>query len=499
MSQVTHRSRTLSPYETGGPGTRPLPPRPAWFVEGALAAGLGLGVLTVLVLLLWIVSPYPESSAGEALRIAADLWLLGHGSSLVRTETLSGVPAPIGLTPLLLAVLPVWLLYRAFVQALAAGGKNAEEADVAANAAQDSGSAPRAERDGDALTPLLCVAGGYLVTAAVAVLFASAGPVRADVLSALVRLPLFVVCVALAAMWPAWVRTAPEPPNEPSAHAGSGPAPQQRSYGRQSPVRGEARTLARRLNPSRTALTAVGVLCGGGLLVTLGAVLWHLDEVQAAFPRLAGDSWTGQSAVLLLVLALLPNAAVWAASYGLGPGFALGASTGTGAGSGARLPSFPLLEALPGADGGYGLLVFAAASAVPLAAGVLIGRRVGYAAVPEPGRRTGATGRQGTVCVVALVAGECAAGVAVLAAFSGGALGTGAMASLGPSWWWAGAAAFLWSVLVGVPVALVLRAWRLRDGDPGDEWHATASRRARWTALKTASGGLMPDFEPRRD
>jgi hypothetical protein len=52
---------------------------------------------------------------------------------------------------------------------------------------------------------------------------------------------------------------------------------------------------------------------------------------------------------------------------------------------------------------------------------------------------------------------------------------------------------------VGVPVALALRSWRLRERGPDDEWHETAARRARWSALKTASGGLMPDFEPRRD
>jgi hypothetical protein len=224
--------------------------------------------------------------------------------------------------------------------------------------------------------------------------------------------------------------------------------------------------------------------------------------VQSAFPRLAGGSWTGQFAVLLLVVALLPNAAVWAASYGLGPGFALGAGSMVGplTESGrTRLPPFPLLEALPTADGGFGLLACVAAGTVPLAAGVTIGWYVARAAVPEPGRRDVAVGRPGTVCAVALVACECGMGVAALAAISGGALGTEAMASLGPSWWLTGVAASAWAVLVGTPVALAVRAWRLRESPPDDDWHATAARRARWTALKTASGGLMPDFEPRRD
>nr|WP_240968659.1 DUF6350 family protein [Streptomyces sp. HNM0575] len=543
----------MSPY---GRSTSPeLPPRAAWFLEGVLAAGLGLGVLTVLVLLLWIISPYPDNGAGGALRIAADLWLLGHGSGLVRTETLSGVPAPVALTPLLLVIPPVWLLYRACVQALAYGGETdgggSGDGTVPGTGPGNGGHGADGYGGGEhgrpgPLTPLACVAGGYLLTAAVTVLFASAGPVRADALSALVRLPLFVACVAVAAMWPGGAgapaetqadgtepdgtQGAPgrgqgrepghepghEPPHvaahEPAHEPGRGPldwpaAPAGsagRTTGRRrlrASVLHDARTLARRLSRLRTVLTATAVLCGGGLLITLCALLWHADDVRAAFPRLAGDSWTGQFAVLLLVVALLPNAAVWAAAYGLGPGFALGAGSSVGLlaeGGTARLPSFPLLEALPTADGGHGLLAFAAA-AVPLAAGSTVGWYVARAAVPEPGQARGSVSREATVCVVALVACECGAGTAALAAMSGGPLGTGAMAFLGPDWWLTGAAAAAWTLLVGLPVALAVRAWRLREPGPDDDWHETAARRTRWAELKTASGGLMPDFEPRRD
>lgn len=503
MSQVTHRSPTLSPY--GRSTSRPLPSKASWFFEGVLAAGLGLGALTVLVLLLWIISPYPESGAGAALHLAADLWLLGHGSALVRTETLSGVPAPVALTPLLLVIPPVWLLYRACAQALSAGGDAGNEG-AGAGTREGGGGSP------GALSPLGCVAGGYLVTGAVTVLFASAGPVRADALSASVRLPLFVLCVAVAAMWPGWGRTPPMSPNKPGTPASSppgesagwpeGPASRERDV--PAPVLSEARALARRLGPLHTALTAMAVLCAGGLVVTLGALLWHVDDVQSAFPHLAGSSWTGQFAVLLLVVALLPNAAVWAAAYGLGPGFALGTGAVVGplgpltqTGS-TPLPPFPLLQALPAADSGYGLVGGVAAATLPLAAGATIGWYVARAAAPDPGRCEAAVSWRATASVVVLVGCECAAGVAVLAAFSGGALGTEAMAFLGPSWQLTGVAAFMWAVLVGAPVALALRAWRLR-GRGGDGPDAAAARLARWRELKAASGGLMPEFEPRRD
>ena len=87
------------------------------------AAGLGLGVLTVLVLALWISSPYPDSGPGGVLHIAAALWLLAHGVELVRTDTLSGAPLPVGVTPLLLLALPAWLLYRAGRYATDASGE----------------------------------------------------------------------------------------------------------------------------------------------------------------------------------------------------------------------------------------------------------------------------------------------------------------------------------------------------------------------------------------
>ncbi len=77
---------------------------------GALAAGLGLGSFAVLTIALWVSSPYPDSGPGGAMHIAAALWLLAHGVELLRTDTLSGVPAPVGVTPLLLLLLPALLL-----------------------------------------------------------------------------------------------------------------------------------------------------------------------------------------------------------------------------------------------------------------------------------------------------------------------------------------------------------------------------------------------------
>ncbi|MGV9574555.1 hypothetical protein ACWDRX_36625, partial [Streptomyces nigra] len=59
----------------------------ASLLNGVVAAALGLGALVVLVMVLWVISPFPDSGPGGALRIAAVLWLLGHGAELVRAAT----------------------------------------------------------------------------------------------------------------------------------------------------------------------------------------------------------------------------------------------------------------------------------------------------------------------------------------------------------------------------------------------------------------------------
>lgn len=75
----------------------------------------------------------------------------------------------------------------------------------------------------------------------------------------------------------------------------------------------------------RSATAGTAALLGGGVFLVLCSLLWHADAAQETFLQLAA-AWSGRIAVLLLSVALLPNAAVWGASYALGPGFALGTS-----------------------------------------------------------------------------------------------------------------------------------------------------------------------------
>ena len=447
---MTHRGP--SPSTRGLNVRQPLPVAGGWLFGGAVAAVLGLGAFAVLVLLLWIVSPYPDSGADGALHLAADLWLLAHGAELVRVETLSGVPAPLGLTPLLLTALPVWLLHRATRDGLGEAGL--PEAGLPEGEGEGESAGGGADR---AVAAAVWVAGGYLLVGAVAMVYASGGPVRVDVLSGAWRLPLFAVAVVGVSAWSALGRPLPE---------NLGPLGTLARLGGQERVRASA----------YAGLMGVVALCGGGAALLTGSVVRHLGAVQESFPQLTG-SVSGRFSVLLLAVTLAPNAVVWALAYGLGPGFTLGGGSAlgplsAGGAAGPHLPPFPLLAALPD-DGAAGPLAGCLAGVVP----VLGGAACAWGA----GRTRAAPGETALRALLAAVC--CGLAVALLAALSGGPLGVGALAEFGPAWWAAGGAASAWCAAVGVPGALLVRWWYVRRSDPA----VLASRRARATRTPRAS------------
>ncbi|GAA3492595.1 cell division protein PerM [Streptomyces cremeus] len=406
-------------------------PRAVWaacVVRGALAAGLGLGTFAVLAMVLWISSPYPDAGAGAALRVAAGLWLLAHGADLVRHDTLDAVAAPVGLTPLLCSVLPLWLAHRTARDACEEDGEDGATRSAASRWQAFGG-----------------VTLGYLLVGGLAAAHAAGGPLPATAGSTALHLPLVVGAATTAGVWRAYGR-----PRGPLPHWVPG---------------GVRRALMRpRLTvAARAAGAGVAVLVGGGALLVGISLGWHAGLAQETFVRLAGE-WSGRVGVLLLALALVPNAAVWGACYGLGAGFEAGAGATVAplaaAGTGA-VPPFPLLAALPGE--GRGTALNWAAAGVPLAAAVVVAWMVVRVAAPVCAVREEAWGRRRTAGAVALAGGACGVLTAVLAAASGGPLGVGWLAEFGPVGWAAGLAAAGWVVLVGVPAALGMRAWRLRE------------------------------------
>ncbi|MFI8002030.1 DUF6350 family protein [Streptomyces sp. NPDC086010] len=483
--------------------------------RGAIAAGLGLGSLAVLVMALWISSPYPDSGPDGAFHVATGLWLLAHGAELVRTDTLGGHPAPVGTVPLLLVVLPVWLVHRAARDSAETDGKVTDRHSAAG--------------------AFFAVSAGYLLVVLAAAAYGRGGGLPVDRATLAFPVVPVVACSAAAGVWAARGR----PVTSLLVWA---PLRLQEAAARTVFRAGAAAAL-------RSAAAGTTTLLAGGALLVVTALVWNTGAARASLLGLSGD-WAGRSALLLLALALLPNAAMWGAAYGMGPGFALGtASTVTPLAFTGHpaLPDFPLLAAMP--VQGPGTAVNWAAAAVPAVAALAVARRVARSAAPSPAGDEEQWGQGRTALVAGLAAVGCGAGAAALAAASGGPLGTGALAEFGPVWWLVGPAALVWTAVIGVPGALLLRAWRLREtrwgwrrdgsgrakdaesaapeqkpaeGTPqgqqpvqgkgaaetgtakADEdtydflsaasWHEDGARKARWAALRKRSGGLMADF-----
>jgi hypothetical protein len=230
---------------------------------------------------------------------------------------------------------------------------------------------------------------------------------------------------------------------------------------------------------ARAAAAGAAVLVGGGALLLAPSLVWHGGTAQGSFLQLT-EGWSGRFAVLLLCVALVPNAAVWAAAYALGPGFLLGTDhlvTPIASAPAPLLPPFPLLAAVP--EAGAGTPVNWVAGVVPVVAGVVAGWFVGrdgrFVAGDErvsESRPSGDRGSDGrdvawswwrTAGAAGLAAVLCAVVLAVLAAVAGGPLGRAVLARFGPVWWQVGGATLAWVGVLAVPTALgvrALRCWR---------------------------------------
>jgi hypothetical protein len=389
-------TKGASRTRAGDPRPADEPPKPllvAGLTAAAHAAGLGLLTVTVIVLVGWATAADSGASAGEAVRSAVQVWLVGQGGALA-------VPGGrFSLTPLGLTALPALLLYLAAARAARSAAVTTVRAAVS-------------------LTAVL--AGSYAVLSALLALLARTDDVRPLPVSAF----LATAALALAAGGAGAVRA-----------SGSWPA-------------------LRRRAPAQLELAVTGGMTGLALLLTGGALLAatslaaHLDAVVAITRGLDAGALGG---LLLFFAGLLyvPTAVVWAASFAVGPGFAFGAGTAATPWDThlAAVPGFPLLAALPGGDGsGATSLVLV----VPAVAGVLAGLVAGRVdrGLPAPELRTWR--RAGTVGLgTGAVAGV---GFAILTWAAAGAAGPGRLGHTGPPWW----SGFAVAVEIGAVAAATL-------------------------------------------
>jgi hypothetical protein len=372
---------------------RPLP------VSGMLAAactlGVGLAALTTLTLVGWIAAPRGALGAGlpGVFRTAAQLWLAAHHAGFA-------IPGGrVGLLPLGLMILPAMLLYRA-------GRWMARDADLRLrlparlpkNSPKEQAGARRRAQLVVVMQAGVSLAAPYALLAGLIALVASNEITQPFIGEALLsHFVLAFLCGALATArmigpWRVMLRLLPE--------------------------RVRALTVG--------SAVATAVLLVAGLALVLVAVVLNFGQVKQLSDVLA-PGFVGGVLLALVQLLYLLNAVIWAFSYIAGPGFAIGAETlvaPTGVQLG-TVPSLPLLGALP--ESGPVPAWMMAVIALPFAAGAVAGVMVAriapspsYEAAPLWGFISGVS--------TGLVAG-------LLAALSGGPIGGGRLATVGPSPW----------------------------------------------------------------
>jgi hypothetical protein len=362
-------------------GSRPLIATGA--IAACAAAAAGMAVLTLLVLVGWIAAPHAGLGLTGVLRTAAVLWLIGHHVGFALHGS-----GRIGLLPLGLVLLPGALLWRAGRWVVRAGG----------------------------VTRLRHVGYAALALAMPYALLAGALAVASRSAQEAPSAPQALICGFLLALIAGGL--------------------------------GGARALApwaqlTRLLPDRPRSVIIGIVGALAVLAVCGSVLagaslgTHLGQ-YATLSRSLQPGAIGSVLLLVTQLAYVPNAILWAIAFTLGPGFAFGTGTmvaPTGAALG-QLPAFPLLAALPqGIHSGSPPWLSLAVLALPYVAGCVAGLLLVRAA-PTPALEMAP--------LWGLACGAAAGGVlGVLAAFSGGPLGDGRLAAVGPSGWQVGAIAAL--------------------------------------------------------
>ncbi|WP_241972645.1 DUF6350 family protein, partial [Cryobacterium cryoconiti] len=171
---------------------------------------------------------------------------------------------------------------------------------------------------------------------------------------------------------------------------------------------------------------AAGILCVAGLtvfvliLTNYATIIGLYETVQAGV--------LGGIALTIAQLALIPNLVIWAASWFVGPGIAVGVGTsvspvGTALGT---VPGLPILGVLPQGSLAFGFVGLLVPVLIGFLAAVILRQRTGATDAPAPT----ITARLLTGLGTGLVAGVL---LGLLAWWSGGAVGPGRLVEVGPN------------------------------------------------------------------
>ncbi|WP_400996055.1 DUF6350 family protein [Agromyces sp. GXQ0307] len=422
-------------------------------LEATVAVLVGLGLALVPLMLLWAVHFGLAAPIEVFLRASADIWLLGHGVDVVvqldpATAATVGVagadePFTVGIALLGFAALTFLFGLRIGRRATATG------------------------------TPIVGAVSAVLVTAllgaALAVLVAHpiAQPVlwQAAVLPSLVMGGGVLAGVAVAFGRSGWATDAAT-----------------------SAVRDRLDTLPFVAWAGIRSAIRIGVGSAVGVLGVAAAML--AVRIVIDHPTIIGLSQTlgagvdGGIAITLVELALLPNLVVWAGSWMLGPGFAIGAGTIVSPSVTliGPVPGLPILGALPPDGAPLGVLWLALPVLLGFGGAVLVGRGK-RERDREPWWATLSVGG-GAGVVAGLLMGALAWG-------AGGAVGPGNLIDVGPDpLLVAGVTAA--SVGVGaIAGAFAARARSRGAGDPDD-----TARRPWWRDDRAGASAEEPGEVP---
>lgn len=396
----------------GRPRQAAQPARPL-YVTGLVAAlwcvGIGLAVLTTITLIGWIAAPKTAMGNGMSgvFRTAVNFWLVSHHAGFSYGQ------GRVGLLPLGVIVLPGVLLYRGGGWMIRVAGLRQRPRIAVVHVA-------------------VAQAAPYAALAALLALAASSKEVRPSAWQALIG--CFLVAVIAGGLGAARAVVAAQVAAE--------------AKGRR--VRSGLGALLRLL-PERPRSLVIGVAGALGVLLASGAVLvgaalaMNMAGADDLYDMLA-PGVVGGVLLLLVELAFLPNAVIWGMAYAVGPGFSVGAGTSVSP-TGVFLdivPAFPPLAALPQPGPAPALSLIALAA--PFVAGA-VGGVLTIRSLPSPV----AEGAPLWGFVSGALTGAVAA---LLSALSGGPLGGGRMATVGPSAWQVG---LLAALEVGISAAIA--AW----------------------------------------
>ncbi len=355
---------------------------------GLLGAAGAAVVAVVLAVLFWLPDAGATGHPGGAVRAGLLAFLAAHHGGV----TVGGVPVgfvPLGTTMVLALV--VWRAASGLTELAPPGVRPAR-------------------------WPLRLVGGfaaGHLVGAGVALGFARWGTSGAGMVRTVLAAALFPALVAAAALL--------RDDEVRAAVALTTPG-------------GVRRLLAPAVRPAAAA--ALGYLALGALL-TAASLVTHAGRVEA-LSRATGGGVAGLP-VLLLGLLSAPNAAVAAAAYAAGPGFAVGSAVGPFGATHGVLPAVPVLGAVPAGRAPVWAVVLIAAGivGVGVTTGLLTRWCVGGGLAAE-------------VRTVAVAAAGAGAVMAVLGWLAGGAVGQGRLRAVGASAWQLGTAVAVETLLIGV-------------------------------------------------